>query len=56
MFSDDGGSSWATDDTNPFQNIINSVAVDASRPCQLWFATHGAGVILGPAPAGLPGC
>eukprot|EP00775_Hariotina_reticulata_P011553 gene11553-11696_t len=56
MFSDDGGSTWATDDANPFQNIINSVAVDASRPCQLWFATAGAGLILGPAPPGLPGC
>jgi len=57
MYSNDGGETWQEDAGNPMQAKMHSVASDPSRPCQLWYATAGGGVLLGPAPpAGLEGC
>lgn len=56
MYSDDGGDSWALASDHPFHNTINSVTVDPTDPCKLYYATGGAGVLHGAAPPGLPGC
>jgi hypothetical protein len=56
MYSDDGGDSWHLFEQHPFHNSINSITVDPTGSCKLYYATGGAGVLHGPAPPGLPGC
>lgn len=56
LYSDDGGETWREDARNPFQEGTNSVVADPRNSCKLWYATHGGGLLHGPAPPGMPGC
>ena len=52
LYSLDGGETWREDAANPFQPLMHSVGLDYLRPCKLWYATMGGGLMLGPAPPG----
>jgi hypothetical protein len=50
------GETWTPDDANPFQASTNIAVPHGTDPCKLWYATAGAGLMLGAAPPGIPGC